>query len=306
MTEGGLLLDEEKEYRRFYRLSVWWVEHRATLRRLGYLVFAIIDACLLLFACWHLLSAFAIRYGSEGGIVLRMVALGQSDLHAYTTARAAEDLRVNPVKTFSIGDQRYDLYTTIVNPNSDWWAEVTFSFAYGDIQTDPLTSFVLPSQEKPLSELGISSSIPISDAQLQLSEVTWHRVDRHDIADYQTWSEDRLNIEIRDPAFVKEDRLDGKTYGRTTFTVLNQTAFSYYDVGLYIILKRGSSLVGVNRTTLSSLDSGEQTDVTVNWFGTLPSVTQVEVIPELNIFDLEVYKPLVGETTMDTRTRIFR
>jgi hypothetical protein len=52
------------------------------------------------------------------------------------------------------------------------------------------------------------------------------------------------------------------------------------------------------------LDSGEEIDVGVNWFGTLPSVSKVEVIPEINIFDIDTYKSLAGETTRDTRTRV--
>ena len=306
MNEGGLLLEEEKEEQRFYRLSLWWVEHRALLKRIGLIAFAALDVLMLIFAFWNLLSAFAIRYGAEESAVLRMVALGQADLHAYTSANAAKDIEQNSVRIFSIGDQRYDLYATIVNPNTDWWAEFSYAFSYNDTQTETRTSFVLPSQEKPVTELAVSSGVPISDAVFVISNIEWHRIDHHVIADYPTWSDDRLNIEVRDPSFVTEKRLDGEVYGRTIFTIENHAAFSYYDVGLYVVLKRGSSVVGVNRTTLSTLGTGEEKEVTVNWFGTLPSVSQVEVIPELNIFDLEVYKPLVGETTIDTRTRVFR
>ena len=115
-----------------------------------------------------------------------------------------------------------------------------------------------------------------------------------------------MHFTITDAQFFQETRFDGEVYGRSVFSLSNDTAFSYYDVGLFVLLKRGSAIVGVNKTTLSTLNSGEETDVTVNWFGTLPSVSQVEVIPELNIFDLGVYKPLMGETTRDTRTRVFR
>jgi hypothetical protein len=64
-------------------------------------------------------------------------------------------------------------------------------------------------------------------------------------------------------------------------------------------------VVGVNRATLSELESGEATEVVLNWFGTLPSVSEVDVVVELNLFDLSIYKPLEGESTRDTRTRVF-
>ncbi len=305
MIEGGLLLQEEKEFKRFYRLSVWWVTHRALLKRIGFALFIAVDAALLLFGGWHLLDAFAVSYGVEQNAVMRMVALGQSDLHAYTAANAAVDLEVGDGRVISIGGGRYDLYATLANQNEDWWAEFTYAFSIGGEQTESREGFILPTQEKPVAELAVESASPIPSASLVLQDVRWHRVDAHGIPDYATWADDRLNLTISASSFEKETRFDGEVFGRTAFTIENDTAYSYYDVGLFVLLLRGSSVVGVNRTTLSALESGVETEVTVNWFGTLPSVSQVQVIPELNIFDLEVYKPLQGESTRDTRTRVF-
>lgn len=306
MNEGGLLLEEEKETKRLYRLSLWWVEHRVLVKRIGYGLFIAFDVVLLLFVGWHLLNAYAIKYGAEQGIVLRMVALGQDDLHRYTLSASADDLGQNDVRVISIGDNRYDLYTVLQNPNDDWWAEFEYAFELDDGQTQTRQGFILPMEEKPIVEFAVESGVPISSSALVIESVRWYRLDHHLISDYLTWSEDRLNITIENAQYEQETRFDGEVYGRTTFMVRNDTAYSYYDVGLYILLQRGSSVVGVNRTTLSVLESGDETEVTVNWFGTLPSVSQVEVIPELNIFDVGVYKPLAGETTRDTRTRIFR
>ncbi len=305
MNEGGLLLQEEKEFKRFYKLSVWWVEHRAFLKRSAIALFIAFDVVLLLFGGWHLLDAFAVSSGAEQNAVMRMVVLGQSDLRAYTDENAATDLEAGEGRVISIGNSRYDLYTTLLNPNDDWWAEFTYAFSSGDLTTDSRIGFILPSEEKSVVELAVESTSPIQAATLVIEDVTWHRVDHHAIADYETWASDRLNFLISASSFEKETRFDGETYGRTTFMIENDTAYSYYDVGLFVLLLRGSSVVGVNRTTLSSLESGVEAEVTVNWFGTLPSVSQVLVVPELNIFDVEVYKPLQGESTRDTRTRVF-
>ncbi|MBI4257037.1 hypothetical protein HY626_03215 [Candidatus Uhrbacteria bacterium] len=305
MNEGGLLLQEDKEFKRFYRLSVWWVTHRETLRRIGFGIFIVLDVVLLLFGGWHLLDAFAISYGAEQNAIMRMVALGQSDLRAYTVGNAATDLEAGEGRVISIGDGRYDLYTTLVNSNSDWWAEFTYAYSIDGEQTESREGFILPTQEKPVAELAVESVSPIQSASLIIENVRWHRVDHHSISEYETWASDRLNFLVSTSSFEKETRFDGQTFGRTTFTIENDTAYSYYDIGLFVLLLRGSSVVGVNRTTLSSLESGVETEVTVNWFGTLPSVSQVQIVPELNIFDVEVYKPLQGESTRDTRTRVF-
>lgn len=305
MSEDQFLLDEDKEYKRFYRFSLWWVNHRALLRRIGFGLFITFDALLLLWAGWHLLDAYAISYSSDERAVAQMVAIGQPDLNSYTQARAAEDVIQDDVSVFSTGNDRYDLYTVLENPNEDWWATFEYAFEVSDEQTSWEQGFVLPSGVAYLTDLGVDSAVPIRDADLVLQNWTWRRLDHHLITDYEVWHEDRMNFVVENMSFETEDTFD-ETFGRTSFTILNDTAFGYYDISLLVLLKRGTSVVGVNKTTLSSLDSGEQASVDLSWFGTLPNVSQVEVVPILPLFDVSTYKPAEGESTLDTRTRAFR
>ena len=298
------MLEEGKEFKRFYKLSLWWVEHRALLKRLGYGTFIAVDTVLLSFVIWTMLDSFAISYDAEQRAVAEMVVFSQSDLHAYTVANAAVDLETTEARVFSIGDGRYDMYAEVTNENTDWWAEFSYYFITDEGDTEVNEGFILPSESKPVVELAMDADLPISDAELVLASISWHRIDHHSIKDYPTWSSDRLNIEIDGAAFTKETGFEDEVYGRTAFTISNDTAYSYYDAKFFILLYRGSSVAGVNRTTLSELNSGDEIDVGVNWFGTLPSVSKVEVVPEINIFDIDTYKPLDGETTRDTRTRV--
>lgn len=306
MNNGGLLLEEEKESRRAYRLSLWWVEHRALLRRLGYALFMTVDALILLFALYHLLDAFALSYDQDERVVLTMVAQGQSDLRNYTLANKADDLETTEARVLSIGSDRYDLYATLVNSNDDWWAEFTYAFNTDGAMTESTAGFILPLQEKPIVQFAFESTVPVSAAELVMGEIIWHRVDHHWIPDYEAFAAEHLALSIVDAQFTKEVNANNDSYGRSSFTVTNNTAYSYYEPTFYVLLKRGSSVVGVNRATLSELESGDSEDITLNWFGTLPSVSEVEIVFELNVFDLSVYKPLEGESTRDTRTRVFQ
>lgn len=298
-------MEEGKESRRMYRLSLWWVEHRALLRRVGYAAFIAVDVLILLFAVYHLLDAFAFSHDQEERVVYQMVAQGQSDLRAYTLANDADDLERTQARVISIGGDRYDLYATLLNPNDDWWAEFSYTFNTDLGATESATGFILPSQEKPIVEFAFESTVPVTTAELVLDEVTWHRIDHHLIPQYETFASEHLNLVVENAQFTKEVNANNDVYGRSSFTVTNNTAYSYYEPTFYVLLKRGTSVVGVNRATLSELISGAKEDVTLNWFGTLPSVSEVEVVLELNIFDLDTYKPLEGESTRDTRTRVF-
>lgn len=303
--ENGFLKEEEQEFKRFYRLSSWWVNNRARLWQIALGMFFALDFALVAFAGWTFLDSFAISYAQERLAVAEMVAYGQEDLHARSRAEAAVPLESGAVTVLGLEDGAVDVYAPVMNPNQDWWAEITYVFRAEEAATPPKTTFILPGKEKHLIAFNTKDLAGARTAELEIQETVWRRVDRHITKDPATWLEDRLGMEIKDATFRTDIPLDGKTIGRASFTVKNTTAYSYYDVPFVILLRRGSSVVGINSTSLASLDAGATQEVSVNWFGALPSVSTVEVVLDLNPFDLETYKPLTGETTEDTRSRVF-
>jgi hypothetical protein len=301
VEEQNLLLQEEKEFKRFYKFSLWWVEHQAFLRRLAYGLFVMADAILFLFVLWTMFDSFAVSFGDDEMEVAKIVAYGQSDLHGYTTANRADPIVPEQVLVFGIGDNRYDFFAELSNPNSDWWVEFTYAFAFDAGSTASTEGFLLPGQTKPVISLATTSQTFVRNAQLELTNVRWHRINHHEIYDYSIWQEDRMRLVITDATFTKETGFEKDVFGRTTFTVYNNTAYSYFDPQFLVLLKRGSAVVGVSRATVASLGVGERREISLNWFGILPSATSVEVIPDIHLFDPDVYQRLKGEPGIDTR-----
>ena len=297
-----ILLEEEKEFKKQYSFSLWWVNHRDQIKKISLWILIGIDTLLVLVVLWGFLDSFALSYGKEQRAVAETVVYNQEDLRAYSVARAASPLTESDTRIFSIGDQRFDFYANVENPNLDWWAEFTYKFTYDGGETKTVKSFILPNKSKPVVELAVTSSISLRDVTFQILDTTWHRVDHTSIKDYVTWEKDRLNLEIKDAVYFEATKIEDKPISRTSFSVENNTAFSYYRPTFYILLKKGSSVVGVNRTILETLESGAKQQVDLNWFGVLPSVSQIEVIPEINLFDSMSYQALSGSSTIDART----
>ncbi len=304
MSEGSnnLLLEEEKESKKQYKLSLWWVEHRGALKRLGYGVFMFFDAILLLFVLWTFLDTYAVSYDKERSAIERMVVQGFDDLRSYTISNAAQELQQDDLRVFSLGGDRYDLYAMMSNPNLDWWVEFDYSFSTNEADTPIQRAVFLPGQIKPVINLAITSTTPLRSSELRVSNIVWHRIDHREIGDYETWFAERSDIEVRDPTFRVEQQNE-KTIGVTQFTVLNRTAFSFFQPSFFVLLKQGSSVVGVNRITVTSLDSLQSKDVSLNWFGTLPGVSTVEIIPDIQLLDPTTYKRAKGVLDGDVRTR---
>ncbi len=290
MEEQTFLREEEVKFKRLYRFSLWWVEHRASLRRIAYGLFLLLDLIFFLFVGWTFLDSFGVSFARDEREVAKLAVYGQQDLHAYTLANRAADLLSETIRVFPLGNGRYDFYTELGNPNEDWWVEFDYRFLYESERTPVAKGFLLPGQTKPMIALAVNAQRSISDAQLEVTNVSWHRVNRHVIPDYQAWEQDRLDIQILNPSFAQESGFKNDTFGRTTFTVRNQTAFSYVDVSFYVLLKRGAAVVGINRATVAFLGAGEEEQITLNWFGILPSVSSVEVIPDVHLFQPDVYQ----------------
>ncbi len=298
-----VLLGAQQEDEKVYRRTLWWVEHRAFLKRMLFVLFAAVDGVVVAYAAWGLLNSFVLEREAETQAFHSMM-LGQDDLHAYTQATKAEALDAGSVTVLSGVTGVYDLAVVLKNPNTDWWAEYTYKFTWSNGETEELSGFVLPASETYAAAFAVKSESAPRDASFVLSDVAWHRVDHHVTGDYLTWIGEHTRFEITNAAFAPLEVEGKEPIGRATFTVNNRTPYSYYDVGFYVALKRGSTLVGLTHTAISSMDARTMQDVDVNWFGTLPSPNKVEVSVELNPFDEGVYKPYESTPTDDSRTRV--
>ncbi len=303
-SNNNILLQEDKEAAKEIGRTLWWVEHRALLGKLGIILLILFDASLILFVGWSVYDAFIASAGPEQKALVDSISNNQADLHAYTAARAAAPINISDAHVFASANNTYDFYTQLENPNTDWWAEFQYQFVFDSGSTTVKQGFILPGSTKPIVELAFSSAAGISTAHFQFQSMTWHRVDHHVIQDYTKWSKDRLGVDILNPTIAQDTSSGSQGLFRTTFTVRNNTAYNYYNPTFYLLLRRGATVTGVNKTVLQTLASGETQNIVVNWFGVIPPASQVEVIPDLNLFDPMLYKPQEGVPSIDTRSTL--
>lgn len=290
-TETGLQ-EAEAQFTRFYKISLWWVNNKEKLKKIAYGLVIAVEAVFMSFILWTMIDSFLISYEREQRAVGEMVAFGQQELNAYTVARAAKPLEYGGVSVLATGSGRYDLYISVNNSNPEWWADIVYKFTSASWETEEQRGFILPGEEKPIIVFAQSSESVPRSVSFEMLEVNWHRVDRHAVGPYETWYQDRMSFDIRDITVLKDVEIDTKMIGRVSFTIENRGAYSFYDPDFIILLKRGASVVGVNSITLSSLEAGEIQNVAVNWFDPMPSSSKVEILPNINLFDDNIYKTL--------------
>jgi len=272
------------------KLATWYVGHKVLLKRIliGFLI--VFSVVFLGYGLYGIINYYFI----EGPKFIETTKELSSPID-YSAARARlqpQGLGAGAVSVLSSGKEKYDLVIKISNPNSNWLVNFDYNFVIDGQPLPAQKGFILPGEEKFLLALSVESKVKPRQASLEISSFNWQRVDAREISDYVAWRDERLNFAMEEVKFLPAVIRDKIAVSRVSFKAKNLTVYSFWNVGFYIFLYRGSSLAGVNYVTLGEFVSGQTRPVEVSWFEPLPSVTQVKVIPEVNIFDKNVYMPV--------------
>lgn len=183
---------------------------------------------------------------------------------------------------------RYDIIAKVKNPNSKWVvSSVAYQFVSGSEVIAEGEGFIFPSEEKFLIAFGVGKKVRQSDLILNITNLSWQR-----FLNFENFAASRLNFDVQNTELItgrKAGTSSRLPVSQTRFTVTNNSAYSFWQVGFYVVLYSGSNIVGVNYASLEEFLSEETREVSINWFESLPSITRIEVIPDVNILDESVY-----------------
>lgn len=268
----------------------WWLTHKVLVRKISLVLFGLVGSGLVLygifgFVDWYYLSGPVERAN------LAQLTVNTTDYAAFNAITRPRNLAVDTPIVLASGSGSYDIVVRVSNPNSRWWTDFEYSFLTGSGGTEARRAFVLPGETKYVYSSVKADQLP-DGSRFEVSNLVWHRVNPHTtLPDYRTWQATRLNFQVSDAKFVLPVSGDAVGASRATVTVNNDSGFGYRRVGFFILLLSGSQVVGASPVSVSSFRSGETRTVEATWFNDLPSITSVEVQPEVNIFDEQQYIP---------------
>jgi hypothetical protein len=273
------------------QFASFWVRRKLEIRRAVYVILIIVNAVFWGYAGWGFIDAYAISYPRESRIPQEIAA---NELIAKRlTSNRPQSVQVKNVDVFQSTDGRLDMVVAVHNPNPQLAAEFTYRFNVSGELTTSRSGFLLPGESTYLGEFGFAQSKPGGKtAVLTVDDLKWKRVDPAEVGgDYATWLERRNAFRITNVANTQDVEISGKKFFRTTFQFENPTAYGYWNVDLYVILKRSDAPVAANKITLQRVASGDKRTVTLDWFETLPSITDTEIIPVVNFLEPAAYLP---------------
>ncbi len=276
--------------------GLWYIEHKRYFRQafIGFLI--VVGAVTWTYSIYGFAYYFA-RGMAEDEELARTLVDTKIISHEYLEQISARDLKYYPVNIFKSGEGKYDLAVRVENSNQRWWAEINYYFSAGNTRTEETASFILPNDVKHFMALAQDFRVKPANAQLIIKNISWHRVDKHKIPDWQDYKNNYLDIAVENIKFIaasKSKITEKINLNQVNFDAVNKTAYNYWQVDFPILLYSGSTLIGVNRYSVSELMSGETRQVQVRWPGNLGRVSGAESAPELNIFRDDIFIKFEG------------
>ncbi len=278
------------------KFGYWFTVHRLQLRQ-ALIIFLIILAVLFWFYVgYRLLMIFTVE---NQQLVMMNSNLARSavNFEGYKNQHAVQPPVVLGTEVLAGGEGKYDIFAGIKNPNSEWLVEsFNYKFILNNGATTPRESFILPGEEKYLMELAVESDSYPGQVRLEINDLKWLHLDKHQIPDFASFYQNHFNFNISNINFIPS-RDEKVPVSQVDFEVINNSAYNFWQVGFQVILYSGQQkIAGVNYLALEQFKAGEKRSPGVYWYEPLPHITKVEIIPEVNILDSKSYMKFEGGT----------
>lgn len=189
-------------------------------------------------------------------------------------------------------DNTVDCIAQVENTNSRGILTFDYYFDINGQQVGRGREFVLPGDSKHLLALDEEASAQGGNTNLVVENMSLQRLEAEVATHWEDYRADRLNFQVSEPKFIP-GQISGLSeklsLGEVNFKITNAGGYGYKEARLVVLLKSGSRIVGATYYYLQNFRSGDIKDVRFTWAGAVPTVSQVEIIPDINLLDENVY-----------------
>ncbi len=271
-------------------LASWWVRHGFVLKRIGYGFLIGLGACLWTYTIWSLLDGYIISEPRESRIVQHMLQTTLTP-EAFTHA-TPQPLLPSDTTVLQNTDNRQDIIVELSNSNLQWWAEFDYRFEMGGELSATRTGYILPESQRYLTELGWKGTSAVTNPQLLIDHVRWHRVRPEEVEkNYIAFRDKRLQLSFGEVTYKKDLTIGDQQVGQTTFVLHNPTGYGFWSADITIILYRLDNKVAFTTINVKDIKPGETRPMSINWFDNLTGISKTEIRADVNVLEKASFLP---------------
>jgi hypothetical protein len=271
-------------------LSSWWVRHKKLMRQLLIGLLVMISA-----VSWIGSLIGWVKFGLEWPTyrnLLRSLSDAPIPISAIRQQRLPKAVTVES-SAFVVagGTQRYDFVATVRNPNGRWLVqEMSVAFQVGSEEVPvERTFFILPESTAVVTHFNVqvASGATLTGFAPIIKDVKWKRVDAK-----TTWRDVRLEVDDVQHGLRTQEQNEKPMVPKTyvSATIVNQSPYDFWNVDVPILLyDTGGTLIAANFQKMAEFKSFEKRMLAVQFPTVVPNIARVEILPTVNIFDLDNY-----------------
>ncbi|MEK7625369.1 MAG: hypothetical protein AAB467_03395 [Patescibacteria group bacterium] len=200
-------------------------------------------------------------------------------------------LQIISTNLFQGGVGKVDAVAEVANLNDDSYATFDYVFRISGTSTAPGKAIILAGSKTLAASLGLADMPGATGAALQIRNLQWQRVSAHDIPDVKSWQDSRINFTVRSTTFENPITTPELKTNRLAFDLKNESAFGYKRPQFLVGLYSQGSLVGAMLLQTDDFHSLEMKSVDLRNFTSNLLVQSIEIFPQINIYDQDVFLP---------------
>lgn len=289
LTEISNFRDESGVSTRRLEFGLWFIRHRKHFF-IGAIIFlSLISVSTIGYSIYNF-SHYLIVGRDQDEQLYKDISSSANQL----VSRPAVDnyLSISEVTLLLNQNNQADFVGKVVSAHNRSVINFSYYFDVNGEQIGAGNTFVLPGDTKYVMALNQKLTSTPSGAELIITDISYNPMPREVIPLWQEYRADRLRLQVQDAAFIpgQDSGLSEKiSLGELSFTIINQGGFSYKQLPLAIVLRLGDRIVSASRYYIDNFRSGEKKSVRISWPGSWSGISKIEIIPDINILDENVY-----------------
>jgi hypothetical protein len=267
------------------KFGYWFLLHRETAKRALWIIIITAVAAVWIYSGWQWIDWLTSRKAEEAA--LQQMISSSVNIKDYIKRNAPVPLEIGTVTAVPAGKNVYNLIGQVKNPNIKWGAiAMSYTFTANGEQFSG-EGFILPQEEKYLLSLGVNLKTPPQTVTLEVPEIKWKRV--QDLSNLHVPQFSVLNQKLEQLSSLTEG---GVPAARLKFDLVNNSAYSFWQMGVTVVLTNAGSPQAVGRQTLTNILSNGKYPVEFYWPQGIPYTDNLTVKTEVNLLDPAIFKPL--------------
>ena len=268
------------------KFGIWYAGHKILLRKIFIIVFSVLIVLLYIFNLYTSLNLFVSEKNDDIKILSSLLA-NPSESSIAQNRFKPQDIQIGGVTILNHANNKSDIVAEIINPNLNYYAKnIRYSFSDGSKILAQGDTYLWPQEKRYVVAYSVDDVNSLVGASMQFEKTVWKRMN-----DFKKNQLEAVNFPIVMSGYVPGRFLAGDKSipGSVKFSIENQTINNYWDVGIIAILFNGSGVVGSAYSQLHTFYSLEKIFVDMKIINEPALVTGVELYPEVNVLDPNVF-----------------